>query len=235
MTLPRTINTPLPVLAISAILSRAQHCRLHRRSRRKQNLRSSDALNAAKRSQPNLRYTIDKRTGLPTRLRNIDVRTNFVRGLGASKDSNKQPSEEAIKRAVDAFFSRSQLRSAFPQGNASAKRVVKEVKPDPNLPNLYIATVKQEVNGIPVFGSSAKVTVNRALAVRSLSASFSALERIDISGGVTKEQAIATAKAELTRSSRPSGTTSDSAHQSTPPRSRRQHRQPPRLSSTQSS
>jgi Zn-dependent metalloprotease len=156
-----------------------------------------DALNAAKRSQPNMRFTIDKRTGLPTRLQNLDVRTNFVRSLNATKESNKPRSEEAIKRAVDAFFSRSQLRSAFPQGSVSAKRVVKAVRPDPNLPNLYIATVRQEVNGIPVFGSSAKVTVNQSLAVRSLSASFSALEQVDITGAVTKEQAIATAKAEL--------------------------------------
>ncbi len=156
-----------------------------------------DALNAAKRSQPNMRYTIDRRTGLPSRLNNLNVRTNFVRSLGASRDSAKPPSEAAIKRAVQAFFARSQLRSAFPQGNASARRVVKQVQPDPNLPGLYIATVKQEVAGIAVFGSSAKLTLNRALAVRSLSASFSALEKIDLSGEVTKAQAIATAKAEL--------------------------------------
>ncbi|MGI9476154.1 MAG: M4 family metallopeptidase [Hyphomicrobiaceae bacterium] len=191
MTLPRSIKTSLVVTLLGATLSDT--------SALAQDARPEviDALTAAKRSQPNLRYSIDPRTGLPSRLNNLDVRTNFVRSLGASRDSAKPPSEAAIKRAVEAFFARSQLRSAFPQGSASAKRVVKQVEPDPNLPGLYIATVKQEVAGIPVFGSSAKLTLNRALAVRSLSASFSALERIDLGGEITEAQAIATAKAEL--------------------------------------
>lgn len=193
MTLPRSIAATLPVAAACCALTLFAVPALAQDTKPE----VVDALNAAKRSQPNLRFTIDKRTGLPTRLRNINVRTNFVRSLGATRDAGKPPSEAAIKRAVEAFFSRSQLRSAFPQGSASAKRVVKDVQPDPNLPNLYIATVKQEVSGIPVFGSSAKVTLNRALAVRSLSASFSALERVDITGEVTQEAAIATAKSDL--------------------------------------
>ncbi len=197
MTLPRSIIPLLSAMALTAGVATTLAIAPAVAQEAKPEV--VDTLNAAKRTQPNLRFSIDRRTGLPTRLRNLNVPTNFVRSLGATKKDDKPPSEEAIKRAVDAFFSRSQLRSAFPQGNASAKRVVKEVRPDPNLPNLYVATVKQEVNGIPVFGSSAKVTVNSALVVRSLSASFSALEKVDISGEVTKDQAVATAKAELTK------------------------------------
>ena len=157
----------------------------------------ADTLSAAKRSQPQMSVIIDKRTGLPARLRNLNVPTSFVRHLGVS--SAQPPSLEAIKRAVDAFFSRSLLRSAFPQGNSAARRVVKIVKPDPNLGDLYIATVEQEVNGIPVFGSSGKVAVSRSLAIRSLSASFSAVELVDTIATVTQEDAIKTAQAALKR------------------------------------
>ncbi len=156
----------------------------------------AETLRAASRSQPEMSFAIDARTGLPTRLNNINVRTNFTRSLTSSQTD---PSPEAVRRAVDAFFSRSRLRSAFPQGNSAARRVVKTVKPDPNIPGLFIATVKQEVAGIPVFGAAGKVTVNRNLAVRSLSASFSPLERVDISERLTQSQAISLARAELRR------------------------------------
>lgn len=154
----------------------------------------ADALESAKRSQPTMRVEIDKRTGLPSRISNINVRTNLVRGLAASSE---EPSDEAVKRAVDSFFRRSMLRSAFPQGNPGAQRVIRSVKPDPNLPGRRVVEVEQEVNGIPIFGSSGKVTVARSLAVRGLSASFSAAEILDTLPRIDEAKAIETARAQL--------------------------------------
>jgi Zn-dependent metalloprotease len=154
----------------------------------------ADALAAAKRTQPAMNVQIDKRTGLPSRISNINVRTNLVRGLAASSE---EPTDEAVKRAVDSFFRRSMLRSAFPQGNPGARRVIRTVKPDPNLPGRRVVEVEQEVNGIPIFGSSAKVSVARSLAVRGLSASFSAAEIPDTTVRIDEAEAIRSARAKL--------------------------------------
>jgi len=154
----------------------------------------ADTLSQAKRSQPTMKFEIDKRTGLPSRISNINVRTGLVRGLAASSE---EPSDEAVKRAVESFFNRGMLRSAFPQGNAGARRVIRSVKPDPNLPGRRVVEVEQEVNGIPIFGSSGKVTVARSLAVRGLSASFSAAEIPDTNAQIDEAQAIANAREDL--------------------------------------
>lgn len=154
----------------------------------------ADTLAEVKRSQPSMRVQIDKRTGLPSRISNINMRTGLVRGLAASSE---EPSDEAVKRAVESFFNRSLLRSAFPQGNSGSRRVIRSVKRDPNLPGRRVVEVEQEVNGIPIFGSSGKVTVARSLAVRGLSASFSAAEIPDTTARIDEAQAIANARANL--------------------------------------
>ena len=156
-----------------------------------------DTLERAKVSQPGLRSSIDRRTGLPSRLRNIEVIGDPTLSLGATRSAGGQPSEDSVKRAVEAFFARSSLRSAFPQGNARANRVVESVRPDPGIPGRSVATVRQEVDGIPVFGSSAKVTVNRSLAVTGLTASMSRVDITDTSATIDEATATRNARTRL--------------------------------------
>ena len=96
MTLPRSIIPLLSAMALTAGVATTLAIAPAVAQEAKPEV--VDTLNAAKRTQPNLRFSIDRRTGLPTRLRNLNVPTNFVRSLGATKKDDKPPSEEAIKR-----------------------------------------------------------------------------------------------------------------------------------------
>ncbi len=159
----------------------------------------NSAVEAARLRRPQLNVAIDKRTGLPSRITNLNFRGGpVVRSLAASS-RNGEPSEADVRQAVEAFFQRSILKSAFPQGHQSAKRVIRSVNPDPTLPGQFIASVTQEVNGIPVFGSSAKVSVNRTLSVTGISASFSAVQLPDTDAVLDQTAAIARAREELGR------------------------------------
>lgn len=148
----------------------------------------------AKKSQPALQATIDKRTGLPTRIRGVNINPDPLRALVSGASA---PSEADVRHAVEAFFAQSMLKSAFPQSHPSAKRVIQSVKPDPTIPGQYVADVRQEVGGIPVFGSSGKVAVGQNLAITGLTASFSPADVTDITATVSMEDAITKARAEL--------------------------------------
>jgi Zn-dependent metalloprotease len=71
------------------------------------------------------------------------------------------------------------------------------VRKDPDLPGQYVAHVEQRVNGIPVFGSSAKVTVDRSLAPTALTTSLSQVNIANTTPQVTQAQAIDAARARL--------------------------------------
>ena len=163
------------------------------------------AIEATRSDQPNLRFSIDERTGLPTRIRNLKLLPDPEAAVRALRSSSGGPTEADIKLAVEAFFESSSLRSAFPQRTANAKRIVEDVRPDPSITGSYVATVRQEVvtgsgqseERIPVFGSSAKVTVDQGLAVTSLTASLSPVDVANTEIIVSPDDAVSTARTKL--------------------------------------
>lgn len=152
------------------------------------------AIAEAKTIQPRLAATIDNRTGLPTRLRGLKLIADPQSALAASSG---KLTDDDIRRAVEAFFAKSVLQAAFPQGHPESKRVLGAVKPDPTLPGQYVVDVTQQVGGIPVFGSSGKVTLNEQTAVTGLTASFSPVDLESTETTVTEQEAIASARARL--------------------------------------
>ncbi|MCB1509934.1 MAG: M4 family metallopeptidase [Hyphomicrobiaceae bacterium] len=154
----------------------------------------SKTIEEAKAVQPKLAATLDPRTGLPTRLRGLKLIPDPQIALTASSG---KLSDDDIRRAVAAFFAKSVLQAAFPQGHPGAKRVLGAVKSDPTLPGQYVVGVTQEVDGIPVFGSSGKVTLNEQTAVTGLTASFSPVDLVSTEATVTADEAIASARARL--------------------------------------
>ena len=123
------------------------------------------AIEQEKSAQPRLTATIDPRTGLPTRLKGLSMPANPAVSLGAGA---APPTEADVRQAVHAFFATAFLQSAFPEAHPSTTRVISAVRPDPTMPGHFVADVRQEVAGIPVFGSSAKVEVNPTLSVTGL-------------------------------------------------------------------
>lgn len=151
------------------------------------------AVEAARRSNPGLVVKTDPTTGLPTSIRGIRSPQNPAAGLGSSA----APSEAEVRQVVEAFFKSSELSAAFPQKNVNAKIESVKVRNDPDVRGQSIVHVEQRVNGIPVFGSSGKVTVNPSLAVTQLTASFSTVEVESTTPTVSLPDAIAAARAKL--------------------------------------
>lgn len=151
----------------------------------------NEAVEAARRSSPGLVVKVDPTTGLPTSIRGIRPQNPSV-GLGSST----QPTETEVRQVVEAFFQSGELSAAFPTKNNAKIESVK-VRNDPDVKGQSIVHVEQRVNGIPVFGSSGKVTVNPSLAVTALTASFSTVEVETTTPTVSLPDAIAAARAKL--------------------------------------
>src|SRR5690606_20395622 len=94
--------------------------------------------------------------------------------IGASGASREQ-TEEETKRAVDSFFGAGGLGSLYPSKNKSAKPEYVRRRKDPDLPNRYVAEVEQRVSGVPVFGSTAKLSVDSVLGVTKFSGTVSSV------------------------------------------------------------
>jgi Zn-dependent metalloprotease len=152
------------------------------------------AINAARTSNPNLNIHVDPRTGMPSSVSGFRPQANSSLMLGASVT---EPSDDQVKQAVDAWFATGELSSVFSTGNPQAHYETQNVRKDPDLPGQYVAHVEQRVNGIPVFGSSAKVTVDRSLAPTALTTSLSQVNIANTTPQVTQAQAIDAARARL--------------------------------------
>ena len=154
------------------------------------------AIGAARRANPRLNVTIDPVTGLPTSIRGITPKVSPSVSLGAAA-ATPQARDAAVRDAVSAFFKSGELSSAFPSSNVQSNVAPLKVRPDPDVPGQSVVLVEQRVNGIPVFGSSAKVIVNPSLAVTSLTASFSSIRIDTTTPTVTEAQATTAAKTKL--------------------------------------
>lgn len=157
----------------------------------------SGALETAKRTNPTLDAKLDPATGLPSRIKGLRAVPDPTVALTATaRDAQGQPRLEDVRRVVEAFMATSEVAAAFPQG-ARATREVVEMRRDPDVPGQTIARVSQKVNGVPVFGSSARYVVNPSLAVTEIVASFSTAEIASTTPRIDQAAAITAARARL--------------------------------------
>ena len=147
------------------------------------------AVDELRKSNQGLAVEVDRSTGLPTSIKGLTPRPDPSVALTATRSLSGEPSEDDVRRAVEAFMATSQIRSAFPQGNAQERKVVTQVRRDPDIKGQSVAHVTQRLNGIPVFGSSAKYVVNPALAVTDITASYSTVAISSTTPSITADEA----------------------------------------------
>ena len=152
------------------------------------------AVDELRKSNQSIAVEVDRSTGLPTSIKGLTPRPDPSIALGATRSLGGEPSEDDVRRAVEAFMATSQIRSAFPQGNAQERKVVTQVRRDPDIKGQSVAHVTQRLNGIPVFGSSAKYVVNPTLAVTDITASYSTVAISSTTPSITADDAAAVAR-----------------------------------------
>lgn len=155
------------------------------------------AVDDIRKTNQSVAVQIDGNTGLPTSIKGLTPRPDPSIALTATRSLTGEPSEDDVRRAVEAFMATSQIRSAFPQGNAQERKVVTQVRRDPDIKGQSVAHVTQRLNGIPVFGSSAKYVVNPALAVTDLTASYSTVAISSTTPSITADEATEVARAHV--------------------------------------
>jgi Zn-dependent metalloprotease len=152
------------------------------------------AVDEIRKTNQSVAVQIDRDTGLPTSMKGLTPRPDPSVALTATRSLTGEPSEEDVRRAVEAFMATSQIRSAFPQGNAQERKVVTQVRRDPDIKGQSVAHVTQRLNDIPVFGSSAKYVVNPSLAVTDITASYSTVAISSTSPSITAAEAAEVAR-----------------------------------------
>ncbi|MGE3227832.1 MAG: M4 family metallopeptidase [Hyphomicrobium sp.] len=156
------------------------------------------AVEDLRKTHPNLRVTINPATGLPATVMGLSPTPGSTApSIGAATGSGEQ-TEEQTKRAVEAYFGTGGLSSLYPKKNKSAKPEYIGRRKDPDLPGRYVAQVEQRVEGVPVFGSTAKLNVDSALGVTKFSGTISTVALDDMTPKISDAEAIATARAKLT-------------------------------------
>ncbi|MBN8912310.1 MAG: M4 family metallopeptidase [Rhizobiales bacterium] len=150
-----------------------------------------------RKTHPNLRVIINPATGLPTSVMGLSPQPGAgSTSLGASE--KKEQTEEETKRAVEAYFGTGGLSSLYPAKNKSAKPEYVRRRKDPDLPNRYVAEVEQRVDGVPVFGSTAKLNVDSTLGVTKFSGTISTVALDSTTPKIAEGEAVAAARAKLT-------------------------------------
>jgi Zn-dependent metalloprotease len=155
------------------------------------------AVDELRKSNQSIAVEVDRSTGLPTAIKGLTPRPDPSIALTATRSLGGEPSEDDVRRAVEAFMATSQIRSAFPQGNAQERKVVTQVRRDPDIKGQSVAHVTQRLNGIPVFGSAAKYVVNPALAVTDITASYSTVAIGSTTPSITADEAATVARAHV--------------------------------------
>jgi len=155
------------------------------------------ALVELRKKHPNLKVTINPATGLPSSVSGLSPLPGAGSGLGSSEGKRDQ-TEEETKRAVEAYFGTGGLGALYPKQNKSAQPEYVGRRRDPDFPDRYVAEVEQRLNGVPVFGSSAKLTVQGALGVTKFSGTTSTVSLENTTPKIAEGEAIAAARAKLT-------------------------------------
>lgn len=153
------------------------------------------AVEELKKTNPNLRVTINSETGLPTSVTGLAPQPGAA-GLGVNSGPGGL-SEEETRRAVETYFGQGGLSALFPTRNKQAKSEYVGRRKDPDFPDRYIAEVEQRVDGVPVFGSSAKLSVEKSLGVTKFNGTTSNVAIEDTKPKVLEGEAIATARIKL--------------------------------------
>lgn len=155
------------------------------------------ALAELRKKHPNLKVTINPATGLPSSVTGLSPQPGAGGGLGSAEGKRDQ-TEEETKRAVEAYFGEGGLSALYPKQNKSAKPEYVGRRRDPDFPSRYVAEVEQRVNGVPVFGSSAKLTVEGSLGVTKFTGTTSTVSIDNTTPKIAEGEAIAAARAKLT-------------------------------------
>jgi len=156
------------------------------------------AVDELKKLNPRLRITINPATGLPASISGFLPRPGAGAALGSSaRGVGEEQSEEETKAAVEGFFATSGLTAAFPTQNKKARTEYLGRRRDPDFPDRFIATVEQRVGDIPVFGSSAKLTVEGLAGVTKYVGTPSQVAITDTKTEIAEADAIEAARARL--------------------------------------
>lgn len=155
------------------------------------------AIDELRKTHPNLRVTINPATGLPSTVMGLSPQAGGGASLGAS-EAKRDQTEEETKRAVESYFGTGGLSSLYPSKNKSAKPEYVGRRKDPDIPNRYIAEVEQRVEGVPVFGSTAKLSVDSSLGVTKYTGTISTVAIDNTKPQIEEGEAVAAARAKLT-------------------------------------
>lgn len=130
----------------------------------------------ARHANPELRVTLDPKTGMPSRIKGIRPLVDPEIALGVSRGATGAPGDADILKAAEAFFRSGELSAAFTAANPRVEVTASRVRNDPDVPGQSIVHVEQRLDGIPVFGSSGRVIVSPSLAVTQLTTTLSRVE-----------------------------------------------------------
>ncbi|MDX2308196.1 MAG: M4 family metallopeptidase [Hyphomicrobium sp.] len=150
-------------------------------------------LDDLKKDNPELKVTINPATGLPLSISGFKPEATSL----AAGARSKELTEDETRNMVEAFLGSKGLAAALPTRNKQAELAYVGRRKDPDFPGRYVANVEQRVNGIPVFGSSAKVTVETSLGVTRFQGATSAVAIADTTATLEREAAIAAGRKRL--------------------------------------
>ncbi len=161
------------------------------------------AIEQLKALNPRLRITLNPATGLPASITGFLPRPGTASLAAAAESVGGDQTEDETRRAVEGFFAAGGLTAAFPTQNKSARTTYVGRRRDPDFPDRYIATVEQRVGNVPVFGSSAKLTVDGLAGVTKYVGTPSQVAITDMEPQVAEADAIAAAAAKLVELNKP--------------------------------
>jgi Zn-dependent metalloprotease len=152
---------------------------------------SRQALEAARNSNPRLKFEIDPATGLPSRITGLGAATAPGPRLGATR----APTASEARAAAEAWFRSEIAAAAFEtKGGPKAIYVATQARRDPDVAGQTIVQIEQRVGGVPVFGSTVRVTVSPSLTVTDVTGALSAVTIASATPKITGEEAIETAR-----------------------------------------
>ena len=146
-----------------------------------------------KKANPDLKVVINPATGLPSSISGFRPdATSLAAGARPAEQS-----EDDTRRIVETFLDTSGITAALPAKGKKAELKYIGRRKDPDFPGRYIANVEQRVNGVKVFGSSARLTVENTLGVTKYQGSTSAAQVDKTTPDVAESAATAAARTQL--------------------------------------
>ncbi|MGZ9106362.1 MAG: M4 family metallopeptidase, partial [Rhodoplanes sp.] len=146
-----------------------------------------------KKANPDLKVVINPATGLPSSISGFRPdATSLAAGARPAEQS-----EDDTRRIVETFLDTSGITAALPAKGKKAELKYIGRRKDPDFPGRYIANVEQRVNGVKVFGSSARLTVENTLGVTKYQGSTSAAQVDKTAPDIAEGAATAAARTRL--------------------------------------